>query len=118
DFGLARHAADRTVTTQGPLLGTPHYVAPEVLLGSDPSPGSDLYALGVVLFQMLARRLPWPEDTDIAQLIARRVNVPADPLERYRDDLPRTLTALVNRLLIPDPERRPADAAEVKRTLE
>ena len=118
DFGLARHEADRSVTTQGPLMGTPHYLAPEVLLGADPTARSDLFALGVVLYQTLARRLPWPENVDVTELIARRVNSPPDPLERYRDDLPRTLTGLVNRLLIPDPERRPGDAAELKREIE
>jgi len=117
DFGLARHAADRTVTTAGPVLGTPHYVAPEVLLGGDPSAKSDIFSLGVLLYQLLARRLPWDDSGDITTLIARRVNAPPDPLERYRGDLPRALTALVNRLLMADPERRPG-SRELKETLE
>ena len=118
DFGLARHQADRTMTAQGPLLGTPHYVAPEVLLGADPGPKSDLFALGVVLYQLLARRFPWPDTPDVSLLIAQRVNTPPEPLDRHRDDLPRPLAALVNRLLTADERRRPAGAAEVRQQLE
>jgi serine/threonine-protein kinase len=107
DFGLAR-AADGAQTATGLILGTPAYMAPEQLAGSVPTPCSDLYALGVMLFQLLAGRLPH-EAQSMGALLRQVASAPAPDLGALCPQLPREVTALVARLLQRNPAERPAD---------
>jgi len=111
DFGIARFsAAERTRT--GLLVGTPSYLSPEQLLGQRPDGRSDLYALGVTLFQLLCARLPH-EDVSMAGLMRQVAGQPAPDLRTLRPELPAALATLVARMLEKAPERRPADGREV-----
>jgi serine/threonine-protein kinase len=108
DFGLAR-LADAERTRTGLVLGSPAYMAPEQLAGDPATPAGDLYALGVVLFQLLAGRLPHDE-ASLGELLRQVASVAAPDLRRLRPALPAPLAALVAALLAKRPADRPADA--------
>jgi serine/threonine-protein kinase len=106
DFGVARDAeAERTRT--GLSLGTPAYMAPELLAGAPASPASDAYALGVMLFELLAGRRPHEAQTLGDLLQATASGQPAS-LRALRPDLPAPAAAAVEQLLARRPEDRPA----------
>lgn len=115
DFGLAR-AADAGQTATGVVLGSPAYMAPEQLAGSVPTPASDFYALGVMLFQLLAGRLPHEADS-LGELLRRVANESAPDLRRLRPDVPAPLAALTARLLARNPAARPTDHADLQQAL-
>lgn len=107
DFGVARDdEAERTRT--GLSLGTPAYMAPELLAGETASPASDAYALGVMLFELLTGRRPHQAETLGALLKATATERPAE-LRTLRPDLPAPALAAVEQLLARRPQDRPAD---------
>jgi serine/threonine protein kinase len=107
DFGAAR-PNDSTVTRTGVTLGTPSYMAPELLAGAEASPASDAYALGVMLFELLAGRRPHQADT-LGELLAATARLRPASLALLRPDLPAPVVLAVDALLAGDPGRRPAD---------
>ncbi len=125
DFGIAKAAATAggDLTASGTVLGTPKYLAPEQVQGKEPDARADLYSLGVVLFEMLAGRPPFQENTDMATALAQ-VQKAVPPLGELVPGLPEPLTELVNALLVKDPARRVpsalvlgSDLARVRRSL-
>lgn len=115
DFGLAR-AADAAQTRTGLVLGTPGYMAPEILAGAAPSPASDLYALGVLLYELLTGHRPFEADA-LGELLRRVATEPAPDLRLRRPDLAPALAALVAALLAKAPAQRPAGAPAVATAL-
>ncbi len=115
DFGLAR-LADAERTRTGLVLGSPAYMAPEQLAGDAPTPASDLYALGVTLFQLLTGRLPF-DDSSLGVLLRSVAFDAAPDLRTERRDLPPALAALVASLLSKRPTERPGDAQALADTL-
>lgn len=111
DFGLARRAFAPGGDPYANLIcGTPNYMAPELLQGHPASPASDVYALGLCLFQMLTGRLPWRE-VSLSEL-ARRGRTEAVPdVRELRPDLSLEVAECVALLTAPTPGGRPADAA-------
>jgi serine/threonine-protein kinase len=107
DFGLAR-AAEAANTGTGIVLGSPAYMAPEQLAGGMPTPRSDFYALGVMLFQLLTGRLPHEAET-MGELLRRVAYDAAPDLQALRPALPAPLVALVARLLAKQAADRPGD---------
>jgi serine/threonine protein kinase len=107
DFGVAR-LQDAAVTRTGVTLGTPAYMAPEQLTGDHADERSDVYALGVMLYELLTGRLPHPAATLGELLRAVSAGEPV-PLGHWRPDLPAGLAALVAQLLQRDPAARPQD---------
>jgi tetratricopeptide (TPR) repeat protein len=116
DFGLARSIASR-ITAEGAFLGTVFYLAPELALGQAYDGRADLYALGVMLYELTTGRLPFIADDPLA-VISQHLNAPAVPPRARDEAIPAALDALVIRLLSKDPKDRPASAAEVLRTLD
>jgi hypothetical protein len=117
DFGIARsHDATGTYTATGLVMGSAAYVAPELLSGQPATPRTDIYSLGVSLFQMLTGRLPFEGATPAAAL-SRRLVEEAPPVRAYRADVPPWLDALVARMLRRDPAQRLADVACVAEAL-
>ena len=115
DFGLAK-VRDQSVTDSGAILGTTSYMAPEQIRGDPVDARADLWALGVVLYQMLTGRKPFTGEKEVA--IAHAVlqdDVPALP---KNVDAPVRLKNLILRLLEKDPEKRPQSAAEVVQILD
>ena len=113
DFGIAKRlddtVADRTVA--GQFVGTPRYLAPEQLMGERATPASDVYATGVLLFEMLAGRPPFDGDHAIAIALSHR-DAPVPALATAAPGTPPALAAAVERALAKDPaERFPSAAA-------
>jgi len=115
DFGIAR-VANSARTQTGEVLGSPLYMSPEQLRGSRVGPGSDVFSLGVTLYQLLSGALPFQGDT-LAQLSYQIVQSPHKPLREQRRDLPRSATRIVNKALQKDPARRYASASELAKAL-
>jgi serine/threonine-protein kinase len=116
DFGIAKAAEDSDITKVGSVLGTAAYLAPEQARGEPAGPPSDLYALGVVAYQLMAGRLPYDAGslTDLARL---QESGPPPRLDELEPNVPAALAAAVARALHRDPERRYADAAEMETAL-
>jgi serine/threonine-protein kinase len=120
DFGIARMlesdepAGGTKMTQAGTLLGTPAYMSPEACLRKTVGPAADLYALGVMLFEMLTGQLPL-EDEEPILLLGLHARVPPPRLRDERPELsvPDALEELVDRLLAKKPEERPASARAV-----
>ena len=122
DFGLAKGATDQAVTTSGTLMGTPQYLAPEILSGEPASSASDVYALGIVLFRLLTGDLPF-KVSDYDGLVAMAMAIKDAQEEglpwpsEFRDDLPPELDLLTGSLLDFDADARPGDGNEVAERL-
>ncbi len=112
DFGLAANMDASRVTSEGTVLGTVAYIAPEQALGREPNPRSDLYALGAVLYEMLCGRPPFLGD-DMVSVISQHLNTPPVAPRFHNDQIPPVVDSLVLRLLEKDPNARPATAGEV-----
>jgi len=111
DFGLAR-LDDAAPTGTGVVPGSPAYMAPELLAGGLPTPQTDLYALGVMLFQLLAGCLPH-EAATMGELLRRVATLPAPDLAPLAPGTPPAVCALVAALLAPRPAHRPGDGDDV-----
>jgi formylglycine-generating enzyme required for sulfatase activity/dienelactone hydrolase len=114
DFGLATSggAEDANLTQPGVVMGTPFYMAPEQVEGGAVDARSDVYALGCVLFEMLAGSPPFTGDSTAATL-GRHLREPPPALRTLRADAPDAVEALVGRALAKDPDQRFAHAGEL-----
>jgi hypothetical protein len=124
DFGVAKVLASSVESTvthastgSGQLIGTPRYMSPEQCLGQRVGARSDLYSLGVLLYEMLAGRPPFVDPLQSALLI-KQATAPAPPLPRLRPDIARPLAIAVHTLLAKRPDDRPRTAAVAKSLLE
>lgn len=115
DFGVAR-VDDASRTRTGIVLGTPSYMAPEQMAGRRTDGRSDLYSLGVMLFQLLTGRLPH-EGGSMAELMRGIVNEPAPDLRSLRPDLPQELADVLALALEKRPEVRYADGVQMAQDL-
>ena len=116
DFGIARASAQTRLTQVGSVVGTAAYLAPEQARGEEATPAADVYALGVVLYQLLTGRLPW-EGSTLAELAIRRENERPLPPTSYDPDVPETLSRAVLRSLEGDVAARYASARELSAAL-
>jgi serine/threonine protein kinase len=118
DFGIARQIGSdlTTLTATGQVIGTPDYLSPEQVLGEPGGPASDLYALGVVLFELATGRLPFEADSPLAAA-SRRMMVNPPPLTRYRRDVPPALEEVILVALRREQEERYANAEEFAQAL-
>lgn len=131
DFGIAKAKEARleeslqahaTLTRTGSVIGTPTYMSPEQargMRGTDLDGRSDLYSLGIVMYQMLAGGLPFKADTSMERILAH-LQVPPTPFREFRSDLkiPPAMDDVVMRCLEKDPSRRPPTAAALIQELE
>lgn len=116
DFGIARLTTVETMTGTDTTLGTPQYMAPEQVRSRTATASSDLYSLGVVLFEMLSGHLPIEEEEPFL-LLARKMREKPRRVGAFRPEVGPRLDRLVNLLLQRRPEKRPATAQEVARML-
>jgi len=119
DFGIARAEGARRLTAAGAVVGTPEYMSPEQAQGNEVDPRTDLYALGVILFEMLTGRVPFKGDTMAATLTMQVFDV-APSLRDFEPNLPQMpqLERALARLLAKNRDERPGTAAECGRLLE
>ena len=118
DFGIAKAAfAKEDITTTGDLLGTSRYLSPEQVSGEEIDARSDLYAVGVVLYEMLTGRPPFQAETHIATATMRLTNDPPPP-RSLRPGIPRRLEAVVMKALARDPAERFQSAEEMSAALD
>ena len=117
DFGVARSAGNTGITASGVIIGTPEYLSPEQAR-ADPVDGrSDLYALGLIFFEMLTGTLPFRGGTP-AEMLAQRIVRDPPPPDTIRSDLPGFAVRLCARLLELKPSRRFQSAEEVIRAID
>jgi serine/threonine-protein kinase len=116
DFGLARTAESTRLTEEGQVVGTPHYLAPELIEGRDATRASDVYALGCVLFECLVGAPPF-SGRGIAEIgFAHLVDPPPDAHE-LRPEVPRDAGAAIVTALAKDPAERPPTGTALARLL-
>lgn len=117
DFGIAKVLGEHTsgLTQTGMSPGTPRYMAPEQWTGQALDGRTDLYALGIILYEMLTGRPPFTADGGPLALMSQHVHTPPPALPAV---IPADLRALVGRLLAKTPQERPPDALSVRRALE
>ena len=117
DFGIARAAASSTMTRTGHILGTAHYISPEQAMGEPVGPASDLYSLGVVLYEMLTGELPYDADTPLG-IAMKHVNGHLRPPRELNPTVPEGINAITLRLLAKNPEDRYTSDSELIEDLE
>ena len=126
DFGVAKVLATsaapdasstHATTGSGFIVGTPRYMSPEQCLGQKVEARSDLYSVGVLLYEMLAGQPPFTDALPSAVLVKQATMAPP-PLPKLRQDVPRLLALAVHTLLAKRPEDRPNNAAAARRLLE
>jgi DNA-binding NarL/FixJ family response regulator len=111
DFGLALARGDVRLTQEGMIVGTVLYLAPEVISGTPPDRRADLYAIGAVLYELLAGRPPFAGD-DPLLVFSQVLNAPLTPLRTFNANLPVEVERVVLRLLARNPDERYASAEE------
>ncbi len=114
DFGIAKVAHQVPVTRTGMVMGTAQYISPEQASGREAVPASDVYSLGVVAYECLAGRLPFPNENAVAMALAHVREAPR-PLP---PDIPPAVAALVMRMLAKDPAARYPDGGSLAREVE
>jgi len=117
DFGIARAATSDTMTKTGLILGTAHYISPEQAMGDPVGPQSDLYSLGVVLYEMLTGTLPYDAETSLG-IAMKHVNGHFTPPREINPEVTEGMNAVTVRLLAKNPGDRYADADELIEDLE
>jgi len=116
DLGVARCRSGARLTADGKLVGTAAYMAPEQALGRDVDERSDLYSLGIVLYELVTGRLPFSGD-DVLAVVSQHVHAPVVPPRAYCPDVSHALESVILRLLAKDPQARFASAREVAERL-
>jgi eukaryotic-like serine/threonine-protein kinase len=116
DFGVAKMAEGMDLTQAGMMLGTPAYLAPERIEGEPASPATDIYSVGVMMYEFLAGRKPFDADTPLGMIRAiQEEQVPS--LTELRPDLDPAFAAVIGRAMARDPAIRYASASEMEAAL-
>jgi serine/threonine protein kinase len=116
DFGIAKAAWGTQLTKTGMLVGTPQYMSPEQAQGEDVGPATDIYALGIVAYQMLSGRVPFQGTTPHAILYQQIHELPP-PLRSVRSGLPPAVDSVLNAALAKEPRARYASAGKFAQAL-
>lgn len=117
DFGIAHIPDKEKLTNTGSIMGTYAYLSPEACTGEELDRRTDIWAFGVMLYEMLTGQHPFQGDSDFAALLAIMQN-PHPPITTYRPDIPPSLVALIDQMLVKDREQRIASIRRIGAELE
>jgi eukaryotic-like serine/threonine-protein kinase len=117
DFGLARALESGGMTQTGALVGTMEYMSPEQAKGENVGPASDIYAAGLIFYELLTGKMPYQAKSALASLL-KRAQEHAIPVSEIEKSVPRHLSAIVSRCIEPDRKKRYQNAAELLADLE
>jgi TolB-like protein/Tfp pilus assembly protein PilF len=112
DFGIARTLKGKGLTGTGMMIGTPEYMSPEQAEGKEVDESSDLYSLGVILYEMVTGRLPFEGDTPLIIAVKHKSEAPPDPKDT-NPHISENLRQLILKCLVKDPRKRYRDAEEL-----
>jgi len=116
DFGIARSMQDSRLTGVGEVFGTPQYMAPERITSIDAGGSQDLYALGVIFFEMITGTLPF-DANDVPTFLLKHLKEPPPKIASRGVQVPPELEVLVDSLMAKDPKQRPVDAHKLHNEL-
>jgi len=116
DFGIARSLKVKGITGAGVMIGTPEYMSPEQVEAKEVDQRSDIYSLGVILYEMVTGRVPFEGDTPFAIGMKHKSEIPKEPKE-FNTQLPDDLNQVIMRCLEKDKEKRYQSAGEVRSEL-
>ncbi len=116
DFGVARSLKAKGVTTTGMIIGTPHYISPEQVEGIEVDPRADIYAMGVILYEMLTGDVPFEGKTPMSIALKHKTEIPREPKE-FNPQIPDRLNQLVMKCLEKKREKRYQNTADIHKEL-
>jgi TolB-like protein/Tfp pilus assembly protein PilF len=116
DFGIARSLQAKGITGAGVMIGTPEYTSPEQVDGKETDQRSDIYSLGVILYEMMTGRLPFKGDTSLSIALKHKTETPPDP-RQFNVQIPEGLSQVILKCLEKDRENRFQRAGEVSSEL-
>ena len=117
DFGIAKAVSNSTITAFGTTIGSVHYFSPEHARGGFTDAKSDIYSLGVVLYEMLTGKVPFDSDTPVSVALKHMQEEPVHPI-MLKPSIPQSVNDIIVKAMQKDPEERYANATEMLRDLE
>lgn len=118
DFGIAKLTHDEQNQSQEEFVGTPRYASPEQLQGHDIDNRADIYSFGIIMYEMLTKKLPWqPEHNSVGEWYKAHVEIPADDFPPTID-IPSELRELIMQCLEKNPQHRPQNVGEIRQRLD
>jgi serine/threonine-protein kinase len=117
DFGIARSVSGKGITGAGVMVGTPEYMSPEQVESKETDQRSDIYSLGIILYEMVTGRVPFEGDTPLSVAVKHKTEAPPDP-KQVNTQIPEDLSHLILRCMEKNKENRFQSAGEVSSVLE